>query len=66
MAKKYYQVMVRHHFLDSTGIWDYMDGEYSGIIHTRKSDAEAELKKAYKEITKLNSNDDCHIEEIEN
>lgn len=67
MAKKYYQVIVRHHFfLDSTGMWDYVDDEYSGIIHTRKSDAEAELMKAYKEICKLNSNDDCHIEEMEN
>ena len=62
--KKYYQVMVRHHFLDSTGIWDYMDGEYSGVIYSNKADANRELKEAKKMIT--DSSDYAFIEEIEN
>lgn len=64
MAKKYYQVMVRHHFLDSTGIWDYMDGEYSGVIHSTKADANKELREANKMITDIS--DYAFIEEMEN
>lgn len=64
MAKKYYQVMVRHFFSCQDG-YDYMDGEYSGIIHTRMSDAKAELKKALREEA-ISSRDEFFIEEIEN
>ena len=34
--KKYYQVMVRHTFLCQDG-YDYLDGEYSGVIHSTKN-----------------------------
>lgn len=61
--KKYYQVMVRHSFLCQDG-YDYMDGEYSGVIHSTKADANRELREAEKIIT--NINDYAFIQEIEN
>ena len=61
--KKYYQVMVRHYFSCQDG-YDYMDGEYSGVIHTRKADAYKELKEA-RNICVANV-DDPFIKEYEN
>lgn len=63
MAKKYYQIMVRHYFPCQDG-YDYIDGEYSGVIHTRKADAYKELREARAVCTA--NVDDPFIEEIEN
>lgn len=60
--KKYYQVMVEHYFPCQDG-YDSMTGEYSGIIHTRRSDAEKELREARKVLT--NVRDEAYIQEIE-
>lgn len=62
MAKKYYEVMVRHYFLSQDG-YDYMDGEYSCILHTRRSEAQREMKEALKHVGGL---DEVFIEEMEN
>ena len=60
--RKYYQVMVEHYFPCQDG-YDSIVGEYSGMIHTRKSDAEKELRAARKELQ--NVRDESYIKEIE-
>ena len=61
--KKYYQVMVRHNFPCQDG-YDYIDGEYSGVIHSTKADANKELREAEKTITDIS--DYAFIQEMEN
>lgn len=61
--KKYYQVMVEHYFPCQDG-YDSMVGEYSAVIHTRRSDSEKELKEARKLLT--NVRDEVFILEVEN
>lgn len=61
--KKYYQVMVKHYFPCQDG-YDSMVGEYSGVIHSTKADANKELREANKMIT--NINDYAFIQELEN
>ena len=55
--------MVRHYFPCQDG-YNYMDGEYSGVIHTRKTDAYKELKEA-RNVCVANV-DDPFIKEYEN
>ena len=43
--RKRYIIKVRHYFPCQDG-YDYMDGEYSGIIHTKKGEAIKELHQA--------------------
>lgn len=64
--KKYYQVMVRHTFLCQDG-YDYLDGEYSGVIHSKKADANRELREAKKIIAAVNDHTyHAFIQEMEN
>lgn len=62
MAKKYYIVMITM----KAGYDDTIDGEYSGMIHTRKSDAQAEYREAYQHVYKDSCVIGAYIKEIEN
>ena len=66
MAKKYYMVKQKIFVRVAAGCDILKDIEYSGMIHTCKKDAEAELKKAMKDVYRGSIVKEAFIEEIEN
>lgn len=58
-----YMIMVDHWFKCQDGE-DSMTGEYSGIVHTSRSEAEKELKEAFKK-TRATMQDIPYIKVVE-